>query len=163
MSETTATTAPSGNEPKRAPATEERSRGNQVLNDILNGNVVISILAVVFALVIGAILIAVTNEDVQVAAGYFFAAPGDTFVSEKLIAFEAGYRGQPTSRTSLSVSIFYNLYDDIRTTEFTGNPLPIQLSNGLEGHSYGIEAWSSTQFTPCKFGTVVMMRPPGFK
>ncbi|MET0932217.1 MAG: ABC transporter permease [Mycetocola sp.] len=78
MSETTATTAPSANEPKRAPETEERSRSNQVLNDILNGNLVISILAVLFALLIGAVLIAVTNEDVQTASGYFFAAPADT-------------------------------------------------------------------------------------
>ena len=75
-------------------------------------------------------------------------APADEFDSEKLIAFEAGYRGQPTGRTSLSVSLFYNLYEDIRTTEFIGNPLPIQLRNGLEGHSYGLEAWSSTQVTP---------------
>ena len=75
-------------------------------------------------------------------------APADEFVSEKLIAFEAGSRGQPTRRTALSVSFFYNLYDDIRTAEFTGSPLPIQLRNGLEGHSYGVEAWSSTQFAP---------------
>ena len=75
-------------------------------------------------------------------------APADDFVSEKLIAFEAGYRGQPTDRTSLSVSVFYNLYDDIRTTEFAGNPLPIQLRNGLEGETYGVEAWSSTQLMP---------------
>jgi simple sugar transport system permease protein len=52
-----------------------------VLADILNGNFIISILAVLFALVIGAILIAVTNEEVQVASGYFFAAPADTFVA----------------------------------------------------------------------------------
>ena len=74
-------------------------------------------------------------------------APADEFVSEKLIAFEAGYRGQPTQRTSLSLSLFYNLYDDIRTTEFIGTPLPLQLRNGLEGRTYGVEAWSSTQFT----------------
>lgn len=76
-------------------------------------------------------------------------APGDHFVSEKLIAFEAGYRGQPTERTSLSVNLFFNLYDDIRTTEFSpGQQLPIQLMNGIEGHSWGFEAWSSTQLLP---------------
>jgi len=74
---------------------------------------------------------------------------GGNFQSEKLVAFEAGYRGQPSRRTSLSVSIFYNRYDDIRTTEFQpGGGLPIQLMNGLEGHSYGVEAWSATQVTP---------------
>jgi iron complex outermembrane receptor protein len=76
-------------------------------------------------------------------------APGDSFVSEKLIAFETGYRGQPTQRTTLSINFFYNLYDDIRTTEFSpGNALPIRLMNGIEGHSYGVEAWSSHQLMP---------------
>lgn len=71
---------------------------------------------------------------------------GGGFRSEKLIAFEAGYRGQPTPSTSLSVSVFYNVYDDIRTTEFQpGGALPIQLMNGLEGHTYGVEAWGAAQ------------------
>ena len=74
---------------------------------------------------------------------------GGNFQSEKLIAFEAGYRGQPTRRTSLSVSLFVNRYDDIRTTELQpGGAFPIQLMNGLEGYSYGVEAWSATQLTP---------------
>jgi simple sugar transport system permease protein len=77
VSDTTATTAPSANEPQKA-AKPETPRSNQVLAEILNGNFVITILAVVFALLIGAVLIAVTNEDVQEASGYFFAAPGDT-------------------------------------------------------------------------------------
>ncbi|HYW17106.1 MAG TPA: TonB-dependent receptor [Allosphingosinicella sp.] len=68
-------------------------------------------------------------------------AEATNFQSEKLIAFEAGYRGRPGASTTLSVSLFYNLYDDIRTTEFTGDPLPIRLQNGLKGHSYGAEAW----------------------
>jgi iron complex outermembrane receptor protein len=71
---------------------------------------------------------------------------GGAFQSEKLIAFEAGYRGQPSRITSLSVSLFYNLYDDVRTTELQpGGGLPIQLMNGLKGHTEGVEAWSSTQ------------------
>jgi iron complex outermembrane receptor protein len=71
------------------------------------------------------------------------------FESEKLIAFEAGYRGRPTEQMSLSVSLFYNRYDDLRSTELSpGGTLPIRLSNGWEGHSYGIEAWSSSQLFP---------------
>ena len=46
------------------------------------------------------------------------------------------------------MSAFVHLYDDIRTTEFVGNPLPIQLRNGLQGQTYGIEAWSSSQLRP---------------
>ncbi|MGZ8308029.1 MAG: TonB-dependent receptor plug domain-containing protein, partial [Allosphingosinicella sp.] len=74
-------------------------------------------------------------------------AEATNFESEKLIAFEAGYRGQPGASTTLSVSLFYNLYDDVRTTEFTGNPLPIRLQNGLEGRTYGIEAWATHQLS----------------
>jgi iron complex outermembrane receptor protein len=71
------------------------------------------------------------------------------FQSEKLTAFEAGYRGQPSATTTLSVSVYYNLYDDIRTTEFQrGGGLPIQLMNGLAGRTYGIEAWLTQQLAP---------------
>ncbi len=74
-----------------------------------------------------------------------FLAQATDFDSEKLVAFEAGYRGQPSPRTSLSVSLFLNLYDDIRTTEFTGNPFPIRLRNSLAGRTYGVEAWATHQ------------------
>src|SRR3546814_4339022 len=40
--------------------------------------------------------------------------PGDDFRSETVIAYEAGIRTQPTDVTSLSVSVFYNDYDDLR-------------------------------------------------
>jgi iron complex outermembrane receptor protein len=74
-------------------------------------------------------------------------AEASRFESEKLIAFEAGYRGQPGASTTVSVSLFYNLYDDIRTTEFTGSPFPIRLRNSLEGRTYGAEAWLTQQLT----------------
>jgi len=70
------------------------------------------------------------------------------FRSEKLIAFEVGYRGQPAANVSVSVSLFYNLYDDIRTAEFIGTPLPAQLSNNLTGHTFGLEAWGNWQVLP---------------
>lgn len=60
---------------------EKNDRWNAALRDIMSGSVVISILAVVLALLVGAILIAVTDPTVQKAAGYFFARPGDTFAA----------------------------------------------------------------------------------
>jgi iron complex outermembrane receptor protein len=74
--------------------------------------------------------------------------PATDFTSEKLIAFETGYRGQPSETTSLNLSVFFNLYDDIRTAEFIGNPLPARLGNNLTGHTYGLEAWGSWQVQP---------------
>jgi len=57
--------------------TDGSARWNQTLRDITGGSAMISILAVVFALVVGAVLIAFTNERVQETAGYFFSRPGD--------------------------------------------------------------------------------------
>ncbi|MWB99258.1 ABC transporter permease [Agromyces seonyuensis] len=56
-------------------------RSNVVIKEILRGNAVTTILAIVLAMIIGGILIAFTDEDVQEAAGYFFARPGDTFAA----------------------------------------------------------------------------------
>jgi iron complex outermembrane receptor protein len=71
------------------------------------------------------------------------------FRSEKLVAFEAGYRGRPHQKATLSISAFYNIYDDIRTTEASpGGVLPIHLANGISGHTWGIEAWSTIQARP---------------
>lgn len=72
-----------------------------------------------------------------------------TFEAEKLTAFEAGYRGQPAPGTSLSVTVFYNLYDDLRTTRTTPvTILPVQLANGIRGDNWGLEAWGAVQVTP---------------
>jgi simple sugar transport system permease protein len=57
----------------------EPSKGQQVLREIMGGSAVISVLAVVLALIVGAVLIALTDKDVQAASGYFFSRPGDTF------------------------------------------------------------------------------------
>ncbi len=57
---------------------EPPSRTQQVLREIVGGNAMISVLAVALALLVGAVLIAFTNKDVQAASGYFFSRPGDT-------------------------------------------------------------------------------------
>lgn len=44
---------------------------------ITQGNALISVLAVVLALIVGGIMIAATDAEVQRTAGYFFARPGD--------------------------------------------------------------------------------------
>jgi ABC-type uncharacterized transport system permease subunit len=56
---------------------EESGRWSAALREIVAGNIVLSVLSVVLALVAGAVLIAATNDDVQESAGYFFARPGD--------------------------------------------------------------------------------------
>ena len=78
MSETTTPAAPGPVTPAPGETKNDGSdRWRQTLRDITGGSAMISILAVVFALVVGAILIAFTNERVQDAAGYFFSRPTD--------------------------------------------------------------------------------------
>ncbi|MCR2801765.1 MULTISPECIES: ABC transporter permease [unclassified Microbacterium] len=71
-------------------------RTNVFIKDLLRGSAFTTILAIVLALVVGGILIALTDEDVQEAAGYFFARPGDTFAaiwSAVYGGYEALFRG----------------------------------------------------------------------
>ena len=65
-------------QPVEAPDVEpERGRFAQALREITSGGAMISVLAVVLALVASSILIILSNKDVQAASGYFFARPGD--------------------------------------------------------------------------------------
>ncbi|WP_241982110.1 ABC transporter permease [Cryobacterium ruanii] len=52
-------------------------RWSQALRDITGGSAMISVLAVLLALVVGAVLIAFTTDRVQETAGYFFSRPTD--------------------------------------------------------------------------------------
>ncbi|KQX08326.1 ABC transporter permease [Leifsonia sp. Root1293] len=62
-------------------AVEPPSRWTVALREIATGNAIISVLAVLLALLVGAIMIAFTDENVQKASVYFFARPGDTVVA----------------------------------------------------------------------------------
>ena len=83
------------------------------------------------------------DEDVAEYQGStLFVTGSRAFRSEKLTAFELGLRMQPAGNLSLSVSGFYNLYDDLRSVEIDpATLLPLHWGNRLTGHSYGIEAW----------------------
>ncbi|MDO8413966.1 MAG: TonB-dependent receptor [Gallionellaceae bacterium] len=68
---------------------------------------------------------------------------GPNFQSEKLTAYEIGYRVEPSAQASFSLSIFYNSYDKLRSLELTGGALPYVLGNMMEGHTSGVETWGS--------------------
>jgi iron complex outermembrane recepter protein len=73
---------------------------------------------------------------------------GPNFVSEKVIAYELGYRVRPTSTLSLSLATFYNDYDDVYSVEPLPNTLTYQIQNGSEGESWGIELSGVYQLLP---------------
>ena len=63
----------------------------------------------------------------------FLLAGGPAFGSEELLAYELGYRIQPSERLSLSLATFYNNYNDLRSLEQV-NP-PAQFLNAPGGVS----------------------------
>lgn len=70
------------------------------------------------------------------------------FDSEELIAYELGYRIQPSDRLSLDTALFFNDYDKLSVVDF-GTPVPgtipgtivfpILTTNRMKGHAYGFE------------------------
>jgi iron complex outermembrane recepter protein len=77
------------------------------------------------------------------------------FDSEKVLAFELGYRTQPFARVSTDIAAYYNIYNDLRSLEpqaplinFPGPGLvtvPVSGENRLDARGYGVEAsvaWS---------------------
>jgi iron complex outermembrane receptor protein len=67
-------------------------------------------------------------------------AGSQDFESEEVLSYEAGWRLQPNQRAWLSLSIFYNDYDNIRSAEPGPGFFPIILANGVAGEAYGLEA-----------------------
>lgn len=59
----------------------DEPRWRRTVREITGGTFMISVLSVVLALIVGGVLIAVTDDRVNATAGYFFARPGDTFAA----------------------------------------------------------------------------------
>jgi iron complex outermembrane receptor protein len=80
-------------------------------------------------------------------------APGlllraDDLESEKLIAYELGYRGRPADRLLVSISLYYHDYDDLRIlTNPPGTPF-LRFGNAMHGAVFGAEVWADYQVTP---------------
>lgn len=78
-----------------------------------------------------------------------FLTGNAAFRTEKLTAYEVGYRTQLGDRLSLTAATFYNVYQDLRTIEPGPalEPLPFRWDNQMAGQTYGIEAWADLQLT----------------
>ncbi len=57
----------------------DEGRWHEAFRRVVSGGWLVSVGAIVLAVVAGAIMIAATDEGVRTASGYFFAQPGDTF------------------------------------------------------------------------------------
>ncbi|WP_235500849.1 ABC transporter permease [Agreia sp. Leaf244] len=68
---------PVASPPAKPDASTPEPRWHGVMREIVGGSAMISVLAVVLAMLAGGVLIALTDDKVSAAAGYFFARPGD--------------------------------------------------------------------------------------
>lgn len=72
------------------------------------------------------------------------------FDSEKLVAYELGYRIRPIDQLTLDLTGFYNVYDNLRTLEPLHPLLPVtrsEAANKLFGETYGTEVAAAVQLT----------------
>ncbi|GAB3548183.1 ABC transporter permease [Arthrobacter tumbae] len=80
--EDTAAPSPAPGTGDTTPAPEDsEDRGRGILKSIVTGSSLVAILAVVLSIILGGILIALTDEDVAAAASYFFTRPTDTLAA----------------------------------------------------------------------------------
>ncbi len=70
-----------------------------------------------------------------------FIKGSENFASENVLAYELGWRIQPLNNIIISLASFYNVYDNIRSSEPGPLPfsIPITFGNGVNGKTYGLE------------------------
>ena len=77
-----------------------------------------------------------TNIRLESADGAASLVGNPEFMSESVVAYEAGYRVQATPTLFVDLAAYHNRYDRLRSTE-PGTPLT--LGNGFEGQTTGLE------------------------
>lgn len=88
------------------------------------------------------------DDVVEKVGGQVFLTGNPQFQPEKLTAFQLGARAQG-GRASLSVSAYYNIYDNLRSIEPAPVTfLPLYWGNGMRAETYGVEVWGDWQATP---------------
>ncbi|MGH9423348.1 MAG: TonB-dependent receptor plug domain-containing protein, partial [Thermoanaerobaculia bacterium] len=78
----------------------------------------------------------------------FLLTGGGGVISEVANVYELGYRGQPASSLTFSVTAFHSIYDHLRTQEIAPSRTSIFFANGMKGTASGLEMWSSYQASP---------------
>jgi iron complex outermembrane receptor protein len=84
------------------------------------------------------------DSDIRFTPPGLVISGNPDFQSEKLIAYELGYRARLQNRFSIDIASFYNDYDDLRSLELGGAPGNVLILNNLNATSYGGEV--STNF-----------------
>lgn len=75
----------------------------------------------------------------------YLIAGGPDFVSEVSNSAELGFRAQPTTAVSYSLTGYYQRFKHLRGISLSGSSYV--LDNSIEGHSYGLEGWANWRVT----------------
>lgn len=74
--------------------------------------------------------------------------------AEEMMAYEMGYRAQPTDRFFWDLSVFFNKYENLQLWVPT-SPFPVppywdfMAQNAMDGETYGFELSATREITPC--------------
>jgi iron complex outermembrane receptor protein len=77
----------------------------------------------------------------------FLLAGGPDVPSEVANVYELGYRGQPASSVSYSLTLFHADYDRLHTQEIAPSRTFLTFAGAMEGKTRGIEMWGTWQAT----------------
>jgi iron complex outermembrane recepter protein len=86
----------------------------------------------------------------------FIFAGGPNFRSEELVAYELGWRMNPSESVFVTAAAFFHDYDDIRT--ISAAP-PFVIENNAEGEVYGLElegTWQPTERVTLRAGYTLL-------
>ncbi|MBF0369219.1 MAG: TonB-dependent receptor [Magnetococcales bacterium] len=92
----------------------------------------------------------VQSASMPVPSVLEIASDDGNFDTEKMIAYEMGYRGRLTDKVFMEANLFYNDYDDLFRLDYGDTALitiaagtylyvPTIISNGSSGHTHGLE------------------------
>ena len=118
--------------PAETPAAERRSRTGIVVETITTANsVTVTFLAIVLALVVGALVIAVSDQNVIDSMSYFFSRPSDTFSSAWTAistAYESLFTGSIVNPETVNeaywgMTSWWSVFDPISETLTYAAPL----------------------------------------
>ena len=86
------------------------------------------------------------DDDVIEKVGTVVFLTGNRlFRPEEVTAYESGTRLDLSSALSVSLAVFYNDYNDLRTIEPSAGGLPLFWGNFMKGDTYGVEGWANWQ------------------
>ena len=88
------------------------------------------------------------RDVVETLGGVLFLTGDKNFKNEEVTVYQIGYRTQAIRNMSLSITVFKNVFDNLRSIEFSPGGLPLHWDNRMEGSAVGADIWASYQVLP---------------